>query len=313
MALVGIAPMQHYGLGQSSAGETVKSLVRAFRQRPIPLAKDVGQRGWVASGSMTLDAYLERIAGNRFMPAPPNHLLLPDTEIASFRRLGALLVGRLVDEVGLEPHHNVVDIGSGIGRVAIPLTQYLTAKGSYHGLEVIKPAVEWCKSNISSSYENFQFTHLDVHNPHYNRRGRLTLKEVVMPIKERSADVVFLASVFTHIGEEDAIFYVHQIARMLKPGGRLWSTWFLLDEETKELVRAGKTTFEKQNTNLTGAVTHELLAKHPGAAVAYDESFVLGTMASAGLNPKVLSRGAWCQRRRPDRFNQDVVVAERPR
>jgi SAM-dependent methyltransferase len=292
----------------------MKGWMSAFRPRPVsPAVLDVGQRGWVPDGQMTLDAYLERIAGNRFMPAPPHHLLLPDTNIGSFRRLGVLLVGRLVAEVGLVPHHNVVDIGSGIGRVAIPLTQYLSGKGSYDGLEIIKPAVQWCRDNISSRYENFHFTHLDVHNPHYNPRGRLTLQNATLPVEAGSADIVFLASVFTHIGEQDATFYVKQIASMLKPGGRLWSTWFLLDEETKELVRTGKTTFERQNTHLTGGVTHEFRADHPGAAIGFDESFVLNTMASAGLDPKILSKGKWCERRSPDRYYQDVVVAERPR
>jgi SAM-dependent methyltransferase len=239
-------------------------------------------------------------------------LLLPDTDIVSFRRHGALLLARLVADVGLAPHHNVVDIGSGIGRVAIPLTQYLSGKGNYHGLEIIKRAVDWCRDNISSYYGNFHFTHLDVHNPHYNPRGRLTLQSIALPVGAGSADVVFLASVFTHIGEQDATFYVKQIARMLKPGGQLWSTWFLLDEETKELVRAGKTTFERQNTDLTGDVAHEFRADHPGAAVGFDESFVLSTMVGAGLHPKILSKGKWCARRSPDRYNQDVIIAERP-
>jgi SAM-dependent methyltransferase len=236
---------------------------------------------------------------------------MPDKDVASFRKIGVDLVRRLAIDAGMEPAHSVVDIGSGIGRVAIPLTQYLSERGSYHGLEIIRRAVDWCNEHISAHYENFRFTHLDIRNPHYNPRGRLILRKAAMPIEADSADIVFLASVFTHIGEDEATVYLQKIASMLKPGGRLWSTWFLLDEETKDLVRRGSTGFKRQNTQLTGAVTHEFRADHPGAAVGFDERFVLDTMDDAGLRPTLVKKGRWCRRRSVSDGYQDVIIAER--
>lgn len=65
--------------------------------------------------------------------------MIPDAESASyvgggstelFREIGDELVGWFKLHAELRPEEKVLDVGCGIGRVAIPLTQYLT-RGTY--------------------------------------------------------------------------------------------------------------------------------------------------------------------------------------
>ena len=38
----------------------------------------------------------------------------------------------------LSPDHRVLDIGCGTGRMAIPLTSFLSKKGSYEGFDIVR-------------------------------------------------------------------------------------------------------------------------------------------------------------------------------
>lgn len=49
-----------------------------------------------------------------------------------FKKTGEEFLGYFTN-CGLQPEHNVLDIGCGIGRMAIPLTRFL--KGRYEGFE----------------------------------------------------------------------------------------------------------------------------------------------------------------------------------
>src|SRR5262249_46160271 len=48
-------------------------------------------------------------------------------------------------ERGLKPQHRVLDVGCGIGPLAIGLIPHLTT-GSYEGLDVHGEAIAWCQS-----------------------------------------------------------------------------------------------------------------------------------------------------------------------
>ena len=41
----------------------------------------------------------------------------------------------------LKPYHRILDIGCSVGRLAMPLRNYLNDKGSYVGLDVVPPVL----------------------------------------------------------------------------------------------------------------------------------------------------------------------------
>ena len=72
---------------------------------------------------------------------------------------------------GLKPNHRVLDIGSGIGRMAIPLTEHLTS-GSYEGFDIVPTGINWCKENIEKRFPNFKFTLTSISNDLYTESGK---------------------------------------------------------------------------------------------------------------------------------------------
>ena len=131
---------------------------------------------------------------------------------------------------GLKSNENVLDIGCGIGRMARPLTRYLTT-GSYVGMDVMPDGLEWCAENISSKYQNFSFQRMDVFNEYYNPGSKTEACDYRFPFPDGSFDFIYLTSVFTHLLRPDVEQYLSEISRLLSDGGRLFSTWFLLNDD----------------------------------------------------------------------------------
>ena len=60
------------------------------------------------------------------------------------KTIGKEFLGYFMGMIGLISSDRILEIGSGFGRMAIPLTKFLSNKGSYDGLEIIKDGVNWC-------------------------------------------------------------------------------------------------------------------------------------------------------------------------
>src|SRR5262249_30222476 len=78
-----------------------------------------------------------------------------------FDAIGQHCLQQFVEVGGLKPHHRVLDIGCGIGRMAIPMTQYLSPQGSYEGFDIVDIGIDWCKAHITTQYPNFRFQMAD--------------------------------------------------------------------------------------------------------------------------------------------------------
>lgn len=225
-----------------------------------------------------------------------------------FRAIGAGIVEELKATCALAPHHHVLDVGCGTGRVAIPLTQYLSPEGRYEGFDPVARAIRHCTTRITPSYPNFRFQVADLYNRRYNPRGRLKDFEYRFPYPDGSFDVASAVSVFTHLLPEGAERYVAECARALKPGGRFFATWFLLNEESTAAVDAGKSTISFPRRF---PVHRAHSRRKPESAVAYDEGFVMGVYAKHGLtHTQPAWYGSWSGRP-PSGYGgyQDLVVA----
>ncbi|MCC6818924.1 MAG: class I SAM-dependent methyltransferase, partial [Bacteroidia bacterium] len=70
---------------------------------------------------------IEGITGKRDAITPPKGKIFIGP--GDFKYLGNKLKNDFIKYGGLQPHHHVLDIGCGIGRIAIPLTEYLSSAG----------------------------------------------------------------------------------------------------------------------------------------------------------------------------------------
>jgi ubiquinone/menaquinone biosynthesis C-methylase UbiE len=253
-----------------------------------------------------LDWLCRHIATNRFLPVPPRSLhFIGDGD---YRAIGAEFLGHFVRRGSLRPDERVLEIGCGVGRMALPLTQYLDpAKGRYHGVDIVRPGIEWCRAKISSVYANFRFHQLDLQHPVYNPSGRNATTQVQLPFGDDSFDFVYLTSVLTHLSAAEVRAYAKEIARVLAPGGRCFVTAFMMNGPAREALRktGGRPPFDPE----AAGPEYHAYAESPMAAVAFDEDALLAIFLEAGLRRKrPASYGHWSGRPLPD--FQDISILE---
>jgi SAM-dependent methyltransferase len=204
---------------------------------------------------------------------------------------------------GLRPEHRVLDIGSGIGNLAIGLTGYL--RGSYDGLEIHPEAVAWCQQEITPQHPAFRFHRADVASRAYNPHGRTPASQYTFPFADRSFDFVLLGSVFTHMLPPEVEQYLREISRVLADSGTCVASFFLVNDATRSGVETG-TSFMSFGVRHESGVCYLHDAAVPEAAVAFEEAFVRDAYERAGLRIHDIHRGGWWS---GEADAQDVVTS----
>src|ERR1700732_279677 len=100
---------------------------------------------------------------NKSIPLPPQQFI-DSVGGGDFYQVGREVFDLVRRRCNLLPTDRILDIGSGCGRLAVPLTEYLTAEGAYDGLDIVLPMVEWCRENISTQFPRFRFHHANLKN-----------------------------------------------------------------------------------------------------------------------------------------------------
>jgi len=177
---------------------------------------------------------LDLVTFKRDKNYPPHRLNFVGS--ADFKNVGDEFAEHFKTLGGLKPTDRVLDIGCGIGRMAIPLTGYL-AEGKYEGFDIDKRGIDWCTKNITPVCPKFKFQYVDLYNKFYNQSGKIQPQGFKFPYPDNSFDFVFATSVFTHLLPADAAHYLDEVKRVTAPGGTAFLTWFLLDEETKKRMK----------------------------------------------------------------------------
>ena len=129
-------------------------------------------------------------------------------------------VGRLEDSIGLSTDSRLLDWGCGAGRLAVGIVEKLGRIDQYHGVDIQKHLVEWAERHLGDR-PGFTFTHVDLANPRYNPGGSL---ERSIPGATSDYDGFYAYSVFSHLMGDDTAAYLHEVSRLLKPGGRAFVT-----------------------------------------------------------------------------------------
>ena len=129
---------------------------------------------------------------------------------------------------GLTTSSSVLEIGCGLGRTAYPL-RYILTSGNYEGFEICYEKVAFLETAFHKAHPNFRFTWANVYNTYYNPSGQTQAADYRFPYPRNSFDLIYAASVFTHMLPDAAANYFRETARVLKPGGRCVFSFFLLD------------------------------------------------------------------------------------
>lgn len=214
----------------------------------------------------------------------------------------------LKEYTSLQPDYSVLDVGCGIGRAAVPLTQYLSKNGKYEGFDVVKKGIDWCRKNISKDFSNFNFQHISLNNDLYNLTNQKA-ENFKFPYEDNSFDTVFLFSVFTHMQPKEVQNYLNEINRVLKTDGKCLSTFFLYDSQNEEYISKENKGFcfpyQKENYRLMNE-------KVPSANIAFKEELLFEMIQTSQLKLENKIYGTWSNRAVNDLFDyQDILILKK--
>lgn len=225
------------------------------------------------------------------------HYVGSSTDMENFKIVGQLIVDWLVKLGGLRTSNKVLEIGCGIGRIAIPLTQYLQ-EGSYEGFDVVRRGIEWCHQKITPKFPKFRFQWVDLFNETYNPNGSQKAAYYRFPYSDGHFDFVFLASVVTHMQPADLQHYLAEISRVLKSGGTYFFTAFLIDQEARRNMWTGRRKFQEVGGYWT------INPRRHEDGIGYDQTLLFAWLGMHGFAIKHVQYGRWWE----VESAQDIVI-----
>ena len=328
----GIAPSADTRSDPASAGKAVGTQRRSLGIRmKQPLLQSVSaverlriwllKQAWFNSGLMpalprqlrwTLrKMYLapvglaDRLLGRHDPALPPKAQVFTGAPL-DFAASGRSTLETICSITDVNPSSHFLDVGCGIGRLAIAMPDFLDANGGYEGLDIVPEGIDWCKQHIVGAHDNIHFTLADVYNKEYNPKGNRQPADYQFPYEDETFDVAVLISVFNHMLPIDVDQYVGEIARVLKKNGRICASCYIMTPESLQLMAAGRGSVHFKH-NLGSYWIHS--SRVPELGVAYDERYFRGIYSKHGLSdPPDIYFGRWCGRS-TGLDAQDVVVA----
>jgi SAM-dependent methyltransferase len=244
------------------------------------------------------------IGRNRFLPVPSaGETFVGD---GNYLAIGTEFLGYFIELGGLHPFERVVDIGCGIGRMAVPLTQYLDPEPAHYvGIDPVSAGIQWCTRNIGSHYPNFRFMHLDIANELYNPDGYIRGAEIALPFTNGSFDFAIMTSVVTHLPADEISPYFSEISRLLEVGGRLFLSAFVIMQESDRNTKP-RVAFQRIGEGPAWCANPQA----PLAAVAFDDGFIDEALQSAGFEIVLKRFGHWRGSNGAPHY-QDFFVAQK--
>ncbi|HWD86708.1 MAG TPA: class I SAM-dependent methyltransferase [Mucilaginibacter sp.] len=254
-----------------------------------------------------------------------NIRLIPDLKN---RRGGKLAYGEWAHVIGIfqtiiyqtidkKTGNDILDAGCGTGLLGIASEPFVTDAGTYTGIDVMTEDIRFCKEHYP--FSNYHFIHLDVANPTYASMQASELKP--WPIESKSQDLVTALSVWTHLSERDAQFYMKEVSRVLKPNGKAIITFFCLDEDYERSLPGrsndkGRFHNTPQNewifdVNAYGSENWFATkwAVQPEDAIGVTRPGIDSILNDAGLKIDKYYPGNW--KEKPGVFFQDIFVLEK--
>ena len=253
----------------------------------------------------TLDS-AEVILGQRDSLTPPERLRVATGPNRNFKETGQSFLNFLIERCELKPNERVLDVGCGVGRIAIALANYLNSNGHYEGFDIVRAQIDWCKRNISPRFPNFRFQLADIYNKAYNPEGKCIASEYRFPFDDESFDLVILASVFTHMLPPDMERYLGEISRVLKRGARAVISFYLLNDEARRNIDTKLSMFTFK-FEVNGCWVQNVST--PESCIAYEEEHVRYLFEKHGLRiMEPILYGTWSRVREQ---MQDIIIVSK--
>lgn len=154
--------------------------------------------------------------------------------------------------VRAEAYRTVLDFGCGCGRLARWLIERSPRPDRYLGIDRHPGMIEWCRHHLTPVAPGFEFQHHDVSHAELNPRG--TPGHLPLPASDGDVTLFLGVSIFTHLLEADALFYLRELGRVLSPQGVAVTTWFLFNKGDYPMMQEFQNALMINPFDLTNAV-----------------------------------------------------------
>jgi len=239
---------------------------------------------------------------------PPRKLWIgPKDSISHYYRWIWEYLAYLTLLCNLKRDHSVLELGCGHGRTARGLLSYLRYPGLYIGLDVNKEMIEDAKQRIEARWPNFRFIYASIYSRNYNSDAQNNAASYVFPFKPESFDVIYAASLFTHLLPDETLNYFIQSNRVLRKGGKCLFSFFILDY----YMGPGTTIspayeFESKFENYDGVRIKD--PKNPDNLIGYSLKTIMDYASRSGFEVKRVIPGLWSEKQMYCVNEQDLVV-----
>jgi SAM-dependent methyltransferase len=202
------------------------------------------------------------------LPIPPEHMRAY-VGPREWERFDNPTGGLVYQHLPPEAYEAVFDFGCGCGRVARQLIQQRPRPERYLGVDLHREMIDWCRSHLSPHARGFEFRHHDVRDSLFNP-GDHKPEVAPFPAADGAFTLVEALSVFTHLVERHAAYYLREAARVLRPDGVLNASFFLFD----------KIAFPMMDEDHNALYVSD---SYPPTAVVFDRDWLRRTAAQVGL------------------------------
>lgn len=210
---------------------------------------------------------------------------------------------------GLRQSGSVLELGCGHGRTMLGLVGYLNWNARYEGLDINAEQIDFAQRNIHGALPMFNFTHADIFHPVYNPAGKERAEGYRFPYDDASFDVVYAASVFTHLLPAAIENYFRESQRVLKKGAKCLFSVFILDYYGGPGSSMTKYyEFQHNMERGVGAVHDD---ETPEKLVAYRKAYIEQAACNAGLEVVSVIPGFWSCTQAVCVNEQDLVLLRR--
>lgn len=136
---------------------------------------------------------------HKFDPANWRRLESPE-------RRAALPPETILQRIGLQPGDVFVDVGAGSGYFALPAARIVGERGRVYAVDVARPMLDVIEGRLRGQGLPVEL---------------VLSEELAIPLKSGIAEHVFTSTVLHEIARPDRIAFLTELARLLKPDGRL--------------------------------------------------------------------------------------------
>jgi SAM-dependent methyltransferase len=133
---------------------------------------------------------------------------------------------------GYRGDQHLLDVGCGFGKTAFALLRAIRPPGSYTGFDIDLKVVNFLQTFFQQRgiADHFHADYFPIQNRFYaHQNAAIPAEEFVFPYAANRFHCAVLHSIFTHLLSAAVVNYVNNLGRVVRPGGRILVSTFLLE------------------------------------------------------------------------------------